>query len=74
MLGMPLQGQLELLQSSGFVSVQVHTDLQSVLHPMASQFESVEIDMGGARDSILVVNAKIRRLYREDECFIGKSK
>ncbi len=61
-LGPALQGQLELLRSKGFQPVRVHVDPQSALKSMATKFENVEIDIGGAGDYVLKVDDKIRRI------------
>jgi hypothetical protein len=66
-LGMALQGQLELLCSRGFIPTVVHTDPQSAFRMLTSQFPGVVIDVGGAGDYVSKVDAKIRRikeLYR----------
>jgi hypothetical protein len=67
MLGLTLQGQLELLLSRGFIPTTVHTDPQSAFHTLVGQFPGVVIDVGGAGDYISKVDTKIRRikeLYR----------
>jgi hypothetical protein len=66
-LGMTLQGQLELLRSRGFIPTIVHTDPQSAFRALTMQFSGVVIDVGGAGDYDSKVDAKIRRikeLYR----------
>jgi hypothetical protein len=66
-LGMTLQGQLELLHSRGFIPMIVHTDPQSAFRALTTQFPGVVIDVGGAGDYVSKVDAKIRRikeLYR----------
>jgi hypothetical protein len=66
-LGMALQGQLELLRSRGFIPTVVHTDPQSAFRTLTSQFPGVVIDVGGAGDNVSKVDAKICRikeLYR----------
>jgi hypothetical protein len=66
-LGMALQGQLELLRSRGFIPTVVHTDPQSAFRTLTSQFPGIVIDVGGAGDYVSKVDAKIRRikeLYR----------
>jgi hypothetical protein len=61
-LGVALQGQLELLRSRGFVPVRVHTDPQSAFRSLATSFENVVIDVGGAQDYVPVVDTRIRRI------------
>jgi hypothetical protein len=66
-LGVTLQGQLELLCSCGFVPTTVHTDPQSAFCALVGQFPGVVIGIGGAGDYVSKVDAKIRRikeLYR----------
>ncbi len=67
MLGVTLQGQLELLCSHGFVPTTVHTDPQSAFHALVRQVPGVVIDIGGAGDYVSKVDAKIqcmKELYR----------
>jgi hypothetical protein len=59
---MALQAQLELLHSHGFIPTVVHTDPQSAFHKLNTQFPGVVIDIGGARDYVSKVDAKIRRI------------
>jgi hypothetical protein len=61
-LGPALQGQLELLRSKGFQPTRVYVDPQSALKSLATKFENVEIDVGGAGDYVPKVDAKIRRI------------
>ncbi len=61
-IGPALQGQLELLRSKGFQPVRVYIDPQSALRSMATKFENIEIDVGGAGDYVPKVDAKIRRI------------
>ncbi len=66
-LGMALQGQLELLRSRGFIPTVVHTDPQSAFCTLTSQFLGVVIDVGGAGDYVSKVDVKIhpiKELYR----------
>jgi hypothetical protein len=66
-LGMTLQGQLDLLQSHGFIPTIVYTDPQSAFRSMTNMFPGVIIDISGAGDHVWKLNAKIRRikeLYR----------
>jgi hypothetical protein len=66
-LGMTLQGQLELLRSRGFIPTIVHTDSQSVFRALPTQFPGVVIDIEGAGDYVSKVDAKIwhiKELYR----------
>jgi hypothetical protein len=59
-LGPALQGQLDLLRSKGFMPVRVYVDPQSALKTLATKFEGVSIDVGGA--FVPKVDAKIRRI------------
>jgi hypothetical protein len=61
-LGVALQGQLELLRSRGFVPVRVHTDPQSAFRSLTTSFENVVIDPSGAGDYVPKVDTKIRRI------------
>jgi hypothetical protein len=61
-LGMALQGQLGLIRSKGFQPVRVYVDPQSALRALATKFENVVIDVGGAGDHLPKVDAKIRRI------------
>jgi hypothetical protein len=61
-LGMTLQGQLELLCSRGFIPMIIHADPQSAFHALTTQFPGVKIDVGGAGDYISKVDAKIRHI------------
>jgi len=61
-LGMTLQGQLELLRSRGFVPVRIHTDPQSAFRTLTTSFENVVIDPSGAGDYVPKVDTKIRRI------------
>jgi hypothetical protein len=61
-LGPALQGQLELLQSKGFVPTREYVDPQSALKTLATKFENVSVDVGGAGDFVPKVDAKIRRI------------
>jgi hypothetical protein len=54
-LGVALQGQLELLRSRGFVPIFVHTDPQSAFCTLSTRFENVVINVGSAQDYLLVV-------------------
>jgi hypothetical protein len=67
LIGMTLQGQLELLHSRGFIPMIVHTDPQSASRALTTQFPGVIIDVGGAGDYVSKVDVKIRsikELYR----------
>jgi len=61
-LGIALQGQLELLRSRGFVPVRVFTDPQSLFRTLTTRFENVVIDSSGAGDYVPKVDIKIRRI------------
>jgi hypothetical protein len=66
-LGIALQGQLELLRSHSFVPTIVYVDPQSAFKSMTTMFPGVILDVGGAKDHVCKVDAKIRRikeLYR----------
>ncbi len=66
-LGTALQGQLSTLRERGFAPTVVHVDPQSAFQGLRTQFPGIVIDVGGARDFIAKVDAKIRRvkeLYR----------
>jgi hypothetical protein len=56
-LGMTLQGQLELLRSHDFIPTVVHTDPQSAFRTLTSQFPGVVIDV----DAKI---CRIKELYR----------
>jgi hypothetical protein len=67
LLGLALHGQLELLCSRGFIPTMVYTDPQSAFCSLTTQYPGVVIDIGGARDYVSKVDAKIRcikELYR----------
>jgi len=61
-LGLALQGQLELVCSKGFQPVRVYVDPQSALRVLATKFENVAIDVGGAGDHLPKTDVKIRRI------------
>jgi len=61
-LGMALQGHLMTLWSRGFEPTIVYVDPHSMFRGMQRDFPGVEVDMGGARDYVPKVDAKIRRL------------
>ncbi len=66
-LGMALQGQLELLSSHGFIPTIVHADPQSAFRALNMQFPGVVIDIGGAGIYVSKVDVKIhhiKELYR----------
>jgi hypothetical protein len=66
-LGMTLQGQLELLCSHGFIPAVIHTDPQSAFRALTTQFLGVIIDIGGAGGYVSKVDTKIhciKELYR----------
>jgi hypothetical protein len=71
-LGMALQGQLELIRSKGFQPVRVYVDPQSALRALATKFENVTIDVGGAGDHLPKVDAKIWRI-KERYCNVKAS-
>ena len=57
-----LQGQLQVLRERGFTPKMVHVDPQSMFVRLRSQYLGVLIDVGGAKDYVPVVDAKIRRV------------
>jgi hypothetical protein len=61
-LGITLQGQLELLCSRGFIPTIVHTDQLSAFCALTTQFPGVVIYVGGAGDFVSKVDAKIRHI------------
>jgi len=61
-LGMGLQGHLMTLWSRGFEPTIVYVDPHSTFRGMQRDFPRVEVDVGGARDYVPKVDAKIRRL------------
>jgi hypothetical protein len=61
-LGMALQGQLELLYSKGFKPIHVNIDPQSALKSLETKFPNVSIDVAGAKDYIPKADIKIRRI------------
>jgi len=61
-LGMALQGHLMTLRSRGFEPAIVYVDPHSTFRGMQRDFPGVEVDVGGARDYVPKVDAKIRRL------------
>ncbi len=58
-LGLALQGQLELLRSKGFQPVWVYVDPQSALRALSTKFENVAIDVGGTGDHLPKADARI---------------
>ena len=50
LLGMALQGQLELLYSKGFKPICVYVDPQSALKSLETKFPNVSIEAAGAKD------------------------
>jgi hypothetical protein len=61
-LGIVLQGQLELLRSRGFTPTRMHTDPQNSFRSLTTSFENVVIDTSGGGDFVPKVNIKIRRI------------
>jgi hypothetical protein len=61
-LGMGLQGHLMTLRSWGFEPTIVYADPHSTFRSMQQDFPGVEVDIGGAKDYVPKVDAKIRRL------------
>jgi len=61
-LGMALQGQLELLSSKGFRPLHIYVDTQSALKSLETKFPNVSIDVAGAKDYVPKADFKIRRI------------
>jgi bifunctional pyridoxal-dependent enzyme with beta-cystathionase and maltose regulon repressor activities len=61
-LGMALQGQLELLSSKGFKPLCIHVDPQSALKSLETKFPNVSIDVAGTKDYVPKADIKIRRI------------
>ena len=61
-LGMALQIQLQSLRERGFVPRVVYVDPQSTFVKLGTQYPGVLIDVGGAKDFVAKVDAKIRRI------------
>jgi hypothetical protein len=67
-LGLALQDQIGLLRSRGFTPVIVCTDPHSSLKSMTQEFAGMEIDVAGAGDYVLKVDAKIRTIKETCIC------
>ncbi len=66
-LGLGLQGHLGVLRSRGFQPTTIYTDPQAGFHTLVGRFPNVNVDRGGAKDSVSKVDNKIRpikELYR----------
>ena len=61
-LGLALQGHLQVLRERSFTPKIVHVDPASAFVALRTQFPGVIIDVGGARDFVAKVDAKIRRI------------
>lgn len=61
-LGQALQGQLGLLRERGFIPTVVYVDPESAFRALRTQFPGVVIDVGGTKDYVAKVDAKIRRV------------
>jgi len=61
-LGMGLKGHLMTLRSRGFEPTIVYVRPHSTFRGMQQDFPRVEVDVGGARDYVPKVDAKIRHL------------
>lgn len=61
-LGGALLAQVKTLRSRGFDVQVAHVDPQSSLRALQGQFESFQLEVGGAGDHLELVDAKIRRL------------
>ncbi len=67
-LGMALQSQLAVLRERGYKPTVVHVDPQSSFQALRTQFPGVVLDVGGARDFVAKVDAKIRRIKEAYRC------
>ena len=61
-LGLGLQGQLNILQSHGFIPTIIYTDPAKGLTSLVGAFPGVVLDPSGAGDHVGKVDAKIRRI------------
>lgn len=61
-LGLGLQGQLNILQSRGFIPTILHTDPAKGFTSLVGAFPGVVLDPSGAGDHVAKVDAKIRRI------------
>ena len=61
-LGMALQNQLQVLRERGFPPIKLSVDSASGFMSLRTQFPGLLIEPGGAKDHVVKVDAKIRRL------------
>lgn len=61
-LGLALQGHLQVLRERSFNPRMVHVDPASAFRAIRTQFPGTYIDVGGAKDFVEKVDAKIRRI------------
>ena len=61
-LGLALQGHLQVLRERSFTPRMVHVDPASAFRTIRTQFPGTYIDVGGAKDFVEKVDAKIRRI------------
>ena len=67
-LGTALQSHIQVLREKSFKVTCVHVDPASAFQALRTQFPGTEIDVGGARDFVAKVDAKIRRLKDTYRC------
>jgi hypothetical protein len=67
-LGIALQSHIQVLREKSFAVTCVHVDPASAFQALRTQFPGTEIDVGGARDFVAKVDAKIRRLKDTYRC------
>ena len=61
-LGIGLQGQLNILQSQGFIPTIIYTDPAKGFTSLVGAFPGVVLDPSGAGDHVAKADAKIRRI------------
>ena len=61
-LGQALQSQLQVYRERGFSVKVVHVDPASAFMALRTQFLGVLFDVGGAKDYVAKVDAKMRRV------------
>jgi hypothetical protein len=67
-LGTALQSHLQILREKSFVVKCVHVDPASAFQALRTHYPGIEIDVGGARDFVAKVDAKIRRIKDTYRC------
>jgi len=67
-LGTALQSHLQILREKSFSVKCVHVDPASAFQALRTQYPGTEIDVGGARDFVAKVDAKIRRIKDTYRC------